>query len=310
MRFILLFAVLLSHVAYAQEELSAKAWLDNMSQALRDKQFKYSLVQLQADHIRPLIYLHGLVDGQGVAFLEHLNGPPKNAVRVGDTVTFIEHDQPAYSVHTNRIPGVFPAAFAGNIDELAKGYQFVLGGRSRIAGRPGQMIRIIPQEDDRYSYQVWLDMDSFLPLRYDMLSQQRQLIEQILAIELVVLKSPPELLIEAEKQEWPPVVQQEKRHDGQNWQFKWLPEGFKVMTRDHHKLISTGNAVEYIALSDGIANISVYVARAGSTPLPSELMTRNGLSMVSERVGNAEVVAVGRVPAVTLTKLAKSLTLK
>ena len=310
MRLIWLALLVLVFPVSAQEELSAKAWLENMSLALKGQEFKMSLVQLQADHIRPLVYIHGMVDDQEVAFVEHLNGPPKNAVRVGNTVTFIEHDQPAYSVRADRIQGVLPPAFAGSISSLEAGYQFVLGGRSRLAGRPSQLVRIIPNDDHRYGYQVWLDMDTYLPLRYDMLNLEKQLLEQILVVELIVLDDAPAILHEAYKQDWPEIMPQPQREQADNWQFTWLPQGFKILVKDNHRLIGSHEAVEYIALSDGLVNISVYVARAGDTALPDELMTRNGLSLAAERVGNAEVVAVGKVPAETLSRIAKSITIE
>ncbi|MEZ9196510.1 MULTISPECIES: MucB/RseB C-terminal domain-containing protein [unclassified Shewanella] len=310
MRLILLAILAMSFPAMAREDMPAKAWLENMSQALREQEFKISLIQIQADHIRPLVYIHGKVQDQEVAFLEHLNGPPKNAVRVGNTVTFIEHDQPAYSVHAKRIQGVIPAAFADDISNLEAGYQFVLGGRSRIAGRPGQLVRIIPNDDNRYGYQVWLDMDTFLPLRFDMINNDKQLLEQLMVVELLVLEEVPSILKEAHKQEWPAVMAQSERAAGEDWKFGWLPKGFKVLVKDQHRLIGSKEAVEYIAISDGLASISVYVAKAGDAPLPDELVTRNGLSLATERVGNAEVVAVGKVPAETLSRIAQSIMLQ
>lgn len=310
MRLIWLALLVLALPVTAREDMSAKAWLENMSQALQTQEFKMSLIHLQADHIRPLVYIHGQVEDKEVAFLEHLNGPPKNAVRVGSKVTFIEHDQPAYSVEADRIQGVLPPAFAGNISVLEEGYQFVLGGRSRLAGRPGQLVRIIPNDENRYGYQVWLDMDTYLPLRYDMLNLDKQLLEQIMVVELIVLDDAPSILHEAYKAEWPEVMPQPQREKADNWQFTWLPQGFKILVRDNHRLIGSHEAVEYIAISDGMTHISVYVARAGETAMPEELMTRNGLSLASERVGNAEVVAVGKVPAETLSRIAKSLTIE
>ncbi|MCE9679060.1 MucB/RseB C-terminal domain-containing protein [Shewanella sp. AS1] len=310
MRLIWLALIVFSLPASARADMTAKAWLENMSQALQTQEFKMSLIHLQSDHIRPLVYIHGQIENQDVAFLEHLNGPPKNVVRVGNTVTFIEHDQPAYSVHADRIQGLLPAAFAGDISALESGYQFVLGGRSRLAGRPSQLVRIIPIDDNRYGYQVWLDMDTFLPLRYDMINQDKQLLEQILVVELLVLDDAPAILREAYKQEWPAVMPQPDREQSDNWQFTWLPEGFKILLKDNHRLIGSHESVEYIALSDGLVNISVYVARASDTALPNELMTRNGLSLASERVGNAEVVAVGKVPVETLSRIAKSITIE
>lgn len=310
MRLIMLALMVLAFPSVAQEELSAKVWLENMSHALKEKEFKASIIHVQADLIRPLVYLHGKVEGEEVAFLEYLNGPPKNAVRVGKTVTFIEHDQPAYSVTANRIQGVWPAAFAADISLLEKGYQFVLGGRSRIAGRPGQMVRIIPNDDDRYATQVWIDMQTYLPLRYDVLNKDRELLEQTMVVELLELNEPPHILVEAKKQPWPAVVEQAERTDGHSWEFSWLPQGFTVAVRDSHRLIGSHEPVEYLALTDGLANISVYVSKPGSQALPDELMTRNGLSMVVEPIGKQEIIAVGKVPHETLKKIAKSLVLK
>lgn len=310
MRLILLALLVLTFSTHAEEDLSAKAWLKNLSQAMRDKQFKVSIIQLQADHIRPLVYIHGIVDNQEVALLEYLNGPPKNAIRVGSRVTFIEHDQPAYSVSAPRIQGVWPAALAGDISQLEQGYQFVIGGRSRIAGRPGQMIRLLAKDENRYDAQVWVDMETYLPLRFDTLNQEKQLLEQTMVVELFELSEPANILIEAAKQDWPAVINQAERTDGKNWQFTWLPQGFDVVVRDHHRLIGIHEPVEYIALTDGLANVSVYVARSGENPLPNELLTRNGLSMVVVKVGGLEVVAIGKVPSETLERIANSLVLK
>ncbi|QIR15240.1 MucB/RseB C-terminal domain-containing protein [Shewanella aestuarii] len=309
MRLFLLALLIISPFSHA-DELSAKDWLVNMSQALQNKQFKASIIQIQADHVRPLVYLQGHVEGQQVAYLEYLNGPPKNAVKVANTVTFLEHDQPPYSVASNRIQGVWPRSLSGDISKLEQGYQFVLGGRSRIAGRPGQMVRFIAKDEYRYDAQIWLDLDTFLPLRYDTINREKQLLEQTMVVELIELSEPASILIEATKHDWPDVIVQADRKDAQDWQFTWLPEGFDVVVKDNHRLIGIHEPVEYIALTDGLAHISVYVARAPEQPMPEELMTRNGLSMVVEKVGSAEVVALGKVPIQTLQRIAKSLALK
>lgn len=311
MRAVILSLLLFVFPALAQEQLTAKAWLEHMSQALHQKQFKTSVIQLQADEIRPIMYLHGKVNDTEVAFLEHLNGPKKNAVRVGDTVTYLEHEQQAYSIHATRIPGMFPAALAGNIDELEQGYQLVLGGRTRIAGRVGQMIRLMPRDDYRFQAAVWVDMDSYLPLRFDVITQDNKLLEQVLTIELFELTETPQLLQDAYSQQWPAAMSPSDRQDGQNWQFDWLPAGFKVIVRDYHRLFNSSQPVEYVALTDGLSNISVYVARKGDTALPDELITRNGIAMVTREVGKkVEVVAIGKVPKSALERIAEGIKLK
>ena len=82
-----------------------------------------------------------------------------------------------------------------------------------------------------------------------------------------------------------------------------------MTTRDHHRLIGSQEAVEYVGLSDGLINVSIYVARASETPLPEELITRTGLSLVTENRGNAEIVVMGKMPPETLNRIANSLRL-
>lgn len=309
MRIFLLALLCFSPLTHA-DDVTALDWLNKMSESLNTKQYKASIIQIQADHVRPLVYIQGQVDNETVSFLEYLNGPPKNAVKVGSKVTFLEHDQPPYTVAANRIQGIWPAALFSDLTKLSEGYQFVLGGRARIAGRAGQMIRFIAKDDLRYDAQIWVDVDTYLPLRFDSLNQDKQLLEQTMVVELVELSEPAPLLIEATKQEWPAVFNQADRIQAQNWKFTWLPAGFEMLASDNHRLIGIHEPVEYISLTDGLTNISVYVARASDVPMPEEVVMRNGLSMVLERVGNAEVVAIGRAPTHTLERIAKSLALK
>lgn len=309
MRSLLLILSIIVFPAFSQSNISAKAWLDKMSRALQQTQFKASMIAVQADHIRPLVYLHGIVDNQGIAFLEYLNGPPLKAVRVGQQVTFLENDQVPYTINARRIDGLWPQVFAEDVAKIADSYQFVLGGRSRIAGRPGQLVRILPNDNFRYGYQVWLDMENHLPLRLDTITHNKRLLEQLMVIEIGVLDQTPDILQQAASHNWPTAAKQQLHKSSINWKFNWLPMGFKVMVRDNHSLYGSRQPVEYIAISDGIANISVYVARAGKTELPEVLNAQNGLSVVAEKVGSTEVVAIGQVPTETLSNIVKSLTL-
>lgn len=307
LRFLLLLVLTIAFPSFAKEGLSAQQWLQSMSHALQSQQFKMSLIHVQAEHIVPLIYIHGHVKNKDIAFLEHLNGPPKNAVRVNDKVTFIEHDVKPYSVNSQRIQGVWPAIFAKNINQLQLGYEFILGGRSRIAGRPGQLVRIMPKEDDRYSHLVWIDMQNYLPLRYEMVTNNKQILEQTMVVELSLLPKSPSLLNEIESQHWPVAIKPTSEAKGDNWQFSYLPIGFKVTHKDHHRLLGSNNTVEYTALTDGLINVSVYVNHFGKVRLPEEVIIRNGLSMATVQKSNVEVVVVGKMPPQILTQIANGL---
>lgn len=296
-----------SWAANAQEAVSAQAWLERMATALNTQQFQLSLVQLQRDQIRALRYLHGVVDGQEVAYLDHLNGPAKSVVRVGQQVIYLEHDVAPYSVAASRIRGWLPPAFASDISRLVPHYQFVLAGRNRVAGRTAQLIRVVPDDSFRYQYRVWLDLETALPLRVDLLDTENNLLEQVLVIELHRFEAPLPILSELKQQTWPDIVLPPHQEDAPRWQFGWLPHGFEVAHYDRHLLLGLNEPVEYLSLSDGLAEISVYIGRVGQIELPTHLTTTNGLALASAIHGDVEVVAVGKLPVETLSNVASNL---
>ncbi|WP_095505036.1 MucB/RseB C-terminal domain-containing protein [Paraferrimonas sedimenticola] len=288
------------------KETTAEVWLERMSQALNNNQFKASMVHLQSNQVRPLIYIHGQTDKQQIAFMDHLNGPYKSAVRVGQVVTYLEQDQPPYSVNASRIPGLFPAVFAQELERLNQGYEFVLGGRNRIAARTAQLVRVVARDEHRFSYMVWLDTETALPLRLDMLAGE-QLLERLMVIELSMMDEPAGILLEAARRDWPAVIETPSVATDSQWHFGWLPAGFEETVRDQHRLFGANEAVEYASLTDGLVQISVYLSVAGQVDLPEHVTHNNGTAIASARHGDLEVVAIGKVPADTLHRIALSI---
>ena len=306
-RFLFVVAWLLALPAHAAGDDPAIDWLHKMQHALSNTQFRYSLIHLQADHIRPLRYLHGTVDGKEVAYLEHLNGPQKNVVRIGDQVTYLEHDVKPYSVRSARISGFIPPAFGTGVEAFTPYYQLAVGGRDRVAGRTSQVVRIVSTDKFRYSYSLWLDMETALPLRIDILNADGQLLEQYLVIEMAAFDVPPPVLGKLTEENWPPVLVRANSDQQSPWRFGWLPQGFKLTHVDQHRLFGVNDPVQYLALSDGLTEMSVYIGLAGQVVMPESLSTGSGLSLASARHGDVEVVVVGRMPLESLTNVANSI---
>ncbi|TKB55543.1 MucB/RseB [Ferrimonas aestuarii] len=293
--------------AHAVDDNSPISWLRKMQTALNESQFQYSLIHLQMDHIRPLRYLHGVVDGKEVAYLEHLNGPRKNVVRVNNQVTYLEHEVKPYSVQSERISGFIPPAFGTGVERFTPFYQLALVGKDRVAGRSAQVLRIVSTDRFRYSYQVWLDVDTGLPLRIDTANAEGHLLEQYMVVELMLFEKPVPVIAELAKQKWPPILVPAQPSDKQQWRFGWLPKGFEVTHVDQHRLLGINEPVQYLSLSDGLTDMSVYIGLVGPSELPSDISVGNGLSLASARHGDVEVVAVGKLPKETLANVAGSI---
>ncbi|WP_298442398.1 MucB/RseB C-terminal domain-containing protein [uncultured Ferrimonas sp.] len=285
----------------------AKQWLSRMETALNTSNYQLSLVQMQREQIRPMRYHHGVLNGEQVAFLEHLNGSIKSAARVADKVVYLEQDSQPYSVTSNRIPGVVPGAFAGGLLQLQDNYRFVAGGRNRVAGRSAQLIRIVAADQYRYQYRVWIDIDTALPLRVDLVDPNNALLEQMLVIEIHVFGEPLPILSELKAQPWPEVVMAPASKAEHPWRFGWLPQGFEVRHYDQHMLLGLNEPVEYLALTDGLSDFSVYIGRTGKVELPKNITAGNGLSLASAIHGDFEVVVVGKMPVEALANVADNI---
>ncbi|GAA4897270.1 MucB/RseB C-terminal domain-containing protein [Ferrimonas pelagia] len=306
-RILILVALTMAPIVQAADSSAARQWLERMELALNHHNFQLSLVQMQRDQIRAMRYHHGVFDEAQVALLEHLNGPIKSAIRLDDKVVFIEHDVQPYGVRSDRIPGMLPGVFAGGIAKLEPHYRFVEGGRNRVAGRTAQLIRIVSGDPYRFQYRVWLDVESALPLRVDLVDQENSLLEQLLVIELHQFEQASPLLIELRERTWPEVMEAPERQLQQRWRFGWLPAGFEVQHYDQHMLLGLNEPVEYLALSDGLAEFSVYIGLAGRVTLPGNVTAGNGLALASAVHGEVEVVVVGKLPVETLANVAENI---
>ena len=93
----------------------------------------------------------------------------------------------------------------------------------------------------------------------------------------------------------------------EKWQFSWLPSGFIVQASDSHRVDKSLGAVEYVMLSDGLSQVSVYIAPAGKLEIPPKLITNSGIAMANKRYGEYDVTVVGRIPYDTALKIAHSI---
>ena len=91
------------------------------------------------------------------------------------------------------------------------------------------------------------------------------------------------------------------------WQSTELPQGFRAMATHGEKMQGSEEVVTHILYSDGLANVSVFIAAADGEG-------RNGHSRVGGSnsyqavVDGFQVTAVGEVPTMTVEQIAKSMT--
>lgn len=181
-------------------------------------------------------------------------------------------------------------------------------GRARVAGRPAQQIRIVSRDNSRFSYQLWLDEDSGMVLKLNMLDLQGGLLEQIQVTSLKITDAPDDYFARINQASLPkPMALTQKQSRQPNWEVKYLPNGMEEVRGDTRRLALTGQVVEYKMYSDGLVDVSVYVQPAKDA-LGGDLVLRNDLStFLTLTDGNTQVTVVGEIPLQTANAIATSL---
>ncbi len=304
----LLILLSMSFSVSAIENDQAKTWLDRLSQSLNQLNFNTSFVVVKNNQAEPYHWFHGVVDG-GVELeiLALLNGPRRDILRRGDVVSYIEPEFPPYSINSQHIVGPIPAIFRGDMSVLESSYNFISVGRSRVLGRAAQLIRIVSKDEYRYAYWLWLDQESGLPLKLAMITRKGQLLEQIQFTHLDITEDPAESLTQLHVAELPAIVElPEAEIDEFSWSVNWLPNGFKRIKQDRHRITQTKQPIEFMLFSDGLVDVSVYVGQSKDNQRAVDFALDGATVVLNQVVDGLEVSIVGKIPSATAKMIADS----
>jgi len=257
--------------AFANDTNPAKDLLLKMANAVHTRNFDASFVVVKGKAMEPYRWVHAL---QGETELEHLsllNGAGLEMVRVDNQVTYFEPQSQPYSLKTDSIAGPIPEVLFKDIERLSAHYDFVLGGKGRIAGRAAQLVRIESKDEYKYNYWIWLDMESSLLLKAAYVNHEGEALAT-------------------------------------NWKISWLPDGFELLKSDRHKLDLNNELTDYYLFSDGFVEVSVFIQRPLPGKRLSGALTSGATTVYVHNGGNFDVSVVGNVPSMTAKAIAESVT--
>lgn len=292
---------------------SALAWLDKMATSHTTLNYTISFILLKPGvDSQPYLWRHG-VDSQGVKMeqLNLLNGPGREVVRIGNKVSYFEPNVPPYSLQSSVINGPFPSEFFQQPEEVRASYDFVMVGRSRVSGRAAQQIRVVSKDKTRFGMNIWLDQETGLMLKLNLVDLNGQLLEQIQVTACHVTEQPDPFFAKIEPAVLPEVLKMRPRHANKPiWNIRYLPVGMMEIKRDVHRLPITGQSVEYVMLSDGLVDVSIYMREAHKDGLQQDILLRHESdTMLTRNQGAVNVTVIGKLPPKTANAIANSIQL-
>lgn len=314
----LLLSLLLSALTAQADEGSAREWLDRMNRAFHSASYQGVLIYGNDHQWETLEVAHAVVDGVEQEKVRHLTGLPREVIRRGDETICIHPGE-----HNVELGSSLPVPLQGyKLDaDIGEYYEFHLGDVSRVAGRYARMLEVSPKDGERYGYRLWLDQESGLLLRSELVDQKKQVLERFQFADITIGGPLGADAFVADGEGHPLTGhftdEEGPAPDGQpDWVPAWIPQGF-VMASAGMMSLQDGTDVNdlqslRLMYTDGLAAFTLFVDPAGSDndQLP-EMISQWGATAAVVRYRQHEalryrITAVGELPADTMARIASS----
>ena len=290
---------------------TANQWLAKMSQAVSSLNYSVSFVLLKPGiDSQPYQWRHGITaTGEQMEELNLLNGPGRKVLRVNNKVGYFEPNVPPYSLESSSINGPFPINLLRQPERLADGYDVMLMGTSRVSGKAAQQIKMVSKDKTRYGLNLWLDQTTGMILKMNMFNLKNQLLEQIQVTKLEVTEQPDAFFEQVSATMLPAVVPiNDKGIQPSPWKINYLPTGMQITKRQKRRLSSNGALVDYIMLSDGLVDVSLYISSILSNQSSNKVVGVSQTDTVyTLQNGPWSVTVIGKIPPSTADAIASSI---
>jgi len=304
-----LLAGCLMYSSVAPAQTPSGALLQQMEQASQSLSYELAYINVSRLGIESLRYRHAVIDKKTYAQLLQMDGPRREIIQRGNEISYFEPGLEPFTLAGDHIVDSLPALVYADFAQLAENYDFVPVGRTRIADQLCEVIRIVSRDGTRYGYIVWLDSETKLPLRVDLLDRDGETLEQYRVISFAVDEGVSKLMQGMETAKLPPSLSVPAGNQVSfNWKTTWLPAGMKEVAQSRRQIPSLNRPVESRLYTDGLFSFSVNVTLADKNSATQTLRTGRRTVQTAVR-NNAEITVVGELPPATAKRIADGITL-
>ena len=287
-------------------------WIEKMSNSSHRGNYQGTFVFWRDQKLESMSIAHGSKDGRIWVGLQSLNGEPRQLIHENGEVISIFPGKQLVSINemTSNLP--FHPDLPKDIKQLNKHYELSLQGQDRVANRDTQIIQVKPKDGFRYGFKYWLDKDTGLMLRCDVINQRKKVLEHMMFTEFEYMQSPPAM---AFKQTAIPktfkVIRQnesDSKKADNSWSVNQLPKGFMLTKNIIKPMRKKQNSVQQLVFSDGLASVSVFIDQNVTAPHRLDGHTKMGsINAFGVMMDKHQITAIGEVPMETVKLIAESI---
>lgn len=311
-RFRFCVALLVLFVPTVQAESASIELLERMSQAAKQLNYEGVFAYQSGKTFQSVRIYHRNDDGTESERLISLNGAAREVIRSDDTVTCINPDGKQINVSQRPLGRGFPSDLPRRLSSATAFYELKLGDEDRIAGKLTQRVDIKPVDNFRYGYRLWMDKETNLLLKSELIDEQGDVLETFEFTDIQTGIDIPDSSLKAQmsgnEMVWnrtePGEITTQDLATFSNWQTKWLPEGFMLVAHQNRLRSNNGAHVEQRVYSDGLSSVSVFIEKMRAQHNHFHGGSHMGAVNAFGSVIHAHfVTVVGEVPAVTVEKI-------
>lgn len=295
------------------DDRDAREWLLRMVEAEATLNFHGDFVFSQGDTLEMMHITH-LVDGERrLQRLAAMSGPQREIFRDGDRVVCFFPGERRAVVMRGGEPHGFLGLNRQDVEALQEYYSFEAAPGDRVAGRETKRLRIEPRDDNRFSYQLWLDRKTGLLLRSELHHPDGELRQRMVftSLRMVPGGTLEHWLPDQEEGAFTWVYEDYQAEPDPkrtlHWKPEWLPAGFELKVERSRGPGPDELLLEHLVYGDGLNTISVFVEPEATVDLPEGAVTVGAAEAYSVRAGERRVTVLGEVAAGTLKRVAESI---
>lgn len=302
----------LSNAAAETQAGDARQLLDEMTTASRTLNYDGVFVYQRGTQLDAMRIIHQANGNGERERLVALTGNAREVVRNDQSVTCIFPDDKAVLVEKSRPYKLLSSQIPQPVSKLADNYTFSITGQDRIASRSTWIVNILPRDQFRYGYRLWIDQQSKLLLKSELLDERGQPREKIMFTRIEIMDTIPEQYLK-------PTIHganftwYENADDMHNpsansqWEVQWLPTGFKLNEHADELIANRPRPVNHMIFSDGLATVSIFVEKLDKQKGPMIGPSSVGaVNAFARQTDGHQVMVMGEVPLGTVRQMANS----
>lgn len=294
----------------------ALEWLQKIAAAPRHYNYVGTFIYSSGGDIETSRIIHLVNEGGEHEKSEVLDGAPREIIRNNDEMKCYLPDSKTVVTEKRWLRKVFPSLLPQPLTNLDENYVVKKGGQERISDYLCQVITLEPRDDKRYGQKLWVDANTGLLLKAAVMDKD-QVVEQFVFTELKIggdidkelLKS--KYLAQADRWRTTNLVSSSTGSGKLGWEIKDPPRGFRKIVEMKRNLSDKSRPVSHIALSDGLAAVSVFIepmSKKISRPGEGLYHSRGAINIYTRTVADNMVTTVGEVPPATVMQIGNSVT--